>query len=160
MIQKNLGKWALDELSEYGFVGGVAGLLGGIVFGIWMAEKGALTAIASMVGGNSIMLGWAMHLGISIGIGVSFEVLFSHLIEGVISSSLWGIVYGFVWWFLGPMTLMPLMMGMPLQWTASAVAGTIPSLIWHLVFGGIMGISYAAMVLERFTFDRSAQAEL
>ncbi len=159
MIQKNLRK-VLDELSEYGFVGGVAGLLGGMVFGIWMAEKGVLTAIASMIGGSSLMLGWAMHLGISIGIGVSFGVLFSRLVEGALSSSLWGMVYGFVWWFLGPLTLMPLMMGMAPQWTASAVAGAIPSLIWHLVFGGVMGVSYAAMVSGRFAFGSADHAEL
>ncbi len=40
---------------------------------------------------------------------------------------------------------MPLMMGMGLQWTAAAVAGTIPSLIWHLVFGGVLGVSYEAL---------------
>ncbi|MEE8313066.1 MAG: hypothetical protein V3R91_02000, partial [Myxococcota bacterium] len=49
------------------------------------------------------------------------------------------------WWFLGPLTLMPLSLGMGLQWTASAVAGTLTSLIWHLVFGGVMGITYAAL---------------
>ncbi len=158
MIRKKLGNYFLNELSDRGAPGAMAGLLGGIVFGIWMAEKGVLTPIASMAGGSSPMLGMAMHLGISMGIGMSFGMLFSHLIEGAISSSLWGIVYGFVWWFIGPMTLMPLMMGMPLQWTASAVAGTIPSLIWHLIFGGIMGVSYAALTIERIAFVRSRQA--
>jgi len=64
---------------------------------------------------------------------------------GLIPSILWGLVYGFIWWFLGPLTLMSLMMGAGLQWTASAVEQTIQSLIWHLVFGGVLGVSYEAL---------------
>jgi len=119
--------------------------LGGSVFGVWMAEKGVLAAIASMGGGSSPLLGLVMHLVISMGIGASFAVLYFRVAVGLIPSILWGLVYGFIWWFLGPLTLMSLMMGTGLQWTASAVAQTIPSLIWHLVFGGVLGVSYEAL---------------
>ncbi len=57
-------------------------------------------------------------------------------------------VNGFLWWFLGPLTLMPIALGMGPQWTASAIAGSVGSLIWHLVFGGVMGIAYAAIAQE------------
>ena len=110
-----------------------------------MAEKGVLAAIASMGGGSSPLLGLVMHLVISMGIGASFAVLYFRVAVGLIPSILWGLVYGFIWWFLGPLTLMSLMMGTGLQWTASAVAQTIPSLIWHLVFGGVLGVSYEAL---------------
>ncbi len=135
----------LAEIVERGLRGAFAGLLGGSVFGIWMAEKGVLVAIASMAGGSSPVLGLVMHLVISMGIGASFAVLYFRLAVGLIPSILWGLVYGFIWWFLGPLTLMSVMMGTGLQWTASAVAQTIPSLIWHLVFGGVLGVSYEAL---------------
>ena len=138
----------LIEIMDRGLRGAFAGLLGGSVFGIWMAEKGALVAIASMAGGSSPVLGLVMHLVISMGIGASFAVLFFRLAVGLIPSILWGLVYGFIWWFLGPLTLMSVMMGAGLQWTASAVAQTIPSLIWHLVFGGVLGVSYEALRSE------------
>ena len=67
------------------------------------------------------------------------------LAEGPATGILWGMVYGFVWWFLGPLTLMPIGLGMGVQWTASAVASTIPSLVWHAVYGGILGIAYVAL---------------
>ena len=137
-----------NEIVDRGLRGAFAGLLGGIVFGVWMAEKGVLLAIASMAGARSPVVGLVMHLVISIGIGASFAVIFSRLAVGLIPSILWGLVYGFFWWFLGPLTLMSLMMGTGLQWTASAVAGTIPSLIWHLVFGGVLGVSYVALRRE------------
>ncbi len=136
---------SLNEIVDRGLRGAFAGLLGGSVFGVWMAEKGVLAAIASMGGGSSPFLGLVMHLVISMGIGASFAVLFFRLAVGLIPSILWGLVYGFIWWFLGPLTLMSLMMGTGLQWTASAVAQTIPSLIWHLVFGGVLGVSYEAL---------------
>ena len=136
------------EIVDRGIRGAFAGLLGGVVFGIWMAEKGGLAAIASMAGGRSPVLGLVMHLVFSMAIGASFVVLFFHLAVGLIPAILWGLVYGFIWWFLGPLTLMSLMMGTGLQWTASAVAQTIPSLIWHLVFGGVLGVSYGALRRE------------
>ncbi len=40
---------------------------------------------------------------------------------------------------------MSLMMGTGLQWTTAVTAQTIPSLIWHLVFGGVLGVSYEAL---------------
>ncbi len=110
-----------------------------------MAEKGVLVALASMAGGSSPVLGLAMHLVFSMAIGASFGVFFFRLAVGLIPSVLWGLVYGFIWWFLGPLTLMSLMMGTGLQWTTAAIAQTIPSLIWHLVFGGVLGVSYEAL---------------
>ncbi len=135
----------LNDIVDRGLRGAFAGLLGGSVFGVWMAEKGVLAAIASMAGGSSPLLGLVMHLVISMGIGASFAVLFTRLAVGLTPSVLWGLVYGFIWWFLGPLTLMSLMMGAGLQWTTSAIAQTIPSLIWHLVFGGVLGVSYEAL---------------
>ena len=122
---------SLNEIVDRGLRGAFAGLLSGSVFGVWMAEKGVLAAIASMGGGSSPLLGLVMHLVISMGIGASFAVLYFRVAVGLIPSILWGLVYGFIWWFLGPLTLMSLMMGTGLQWTASAVGQTIPSLIWH-----------------------------
>ena len=140
-IQKlSLGRVAPDALR-----GSIAGLLGGIVFAVWMAENGMFPVIASMVGGNSSLLGLLMHLGISAKIGAIFSVLFGRLARGMVPSLLWGVVNGFAWWFLGPLTLMPLLLGLGLQWTAIAVAGSLASLTWHLVFGGVMGIAYAAL---------------
>ena len=138
-----------DQITQRVLRGGLAGLLGGSVFGVWMAEQGMFPVIASMVGSSSSSLGLAMHLAISLGIGASFGVLFARLAEGAVPSLLWGLVYGFVWWVLGPLTFMSVFMGMGLQWSAASVAGAIPSLIWHLVFGGVTGLAYAGLRPEQ-----------
>ncbi len=158
MLERVIHGLASEDTLNRGLQGGFAGLLGGIVFGVWMFENGMLPVIASMAGGTSAALGLSMHLAISLGIGASFGVLFARLADAPVPSVLWGLVYGFTWWLLGPLTLMPVTMGMGLQWTASAVAGTIPSLIWHLVFGGVMGISFAALARESVVGGRGADA--
>ncbi|MEP7383431.1 MAG: hypothetical protein ABI910_17230 [Gemmatimonadota bacterium] len=45
---------------------------------------------------------------------------------------------------IGPLTMMPLMMGMGLRssWTGSAVVAAMPSLMGHLIFGAITGFVY------------------
>jgi len=125
--------------------GAVAGLAGGLPFGIMMTLMGSIKMIASMLGSQSVLVGWAVHLMISAGIGVGFALLFS-------SSTLRrrnylgrGAFYGAIWWFLGPLTMMPLMMGMPLGWNFAAMSATIPSLIGHLVFGIVLGGVFARL---------------
>ncbi len=138
---------------KYGVYGGLAG---GVVFGALMGMMGMLAMIGSMLGMPSAWGGFFVHLMISALIGGAFALLVHWTgWRGGIGT---GLAYGSLWWILGPLTLMPLMMGMAPQWTASAVAGTIPSLIWHLIFGGIMGVSYAALTVERIAFARSRQA--
>lgn len=55
-----------------------------------------------------------------------------------------GLGYGLAWWLLGPLTLMPLFLGMGfgVNWNAEAVAQTMPSLMGHLIFGAVLGLTY------------------
>ena len=55
-----------------------------------------------------------------------------------------GLVYGFAWWILGPLTLMPFFMGMGLgvNWNVAAMGQAMPSLMGHLIFGVILGVTY------------------
>ena len=149
---------AFAEIVTRAVQGGIAGILGGIVFGVWMADQGMFGVIASMAGGSSPLLGLLMHLSISAAIGASFGFFYARLAKGVAPSLLWGTVNGFLWWFLGPLTLMPIALGMGPQWTASAIAGSVGSLIWHRVVGGVMGIAYAAIAREGRLCNQSSDA--
>ena len=50
-----------------------------------------------------------------------------------------------IWWLLGPLTLMPLFMGMgfAVNWNLEAATNMMPSLAGHLVYGAILGWTYA-----------------
>ena len=126
-------------------MGVYGGWLGGVVFGAMMAMMGMLPMIGKMVGHPSAVTGFLVHLVISAVIGASFAILFDRLVQGASSGLGSGLFYGAIWWLLGPLTLMPFMMGMGfgVNWNATAASQMLPSLIGHLIYGGILGVSYA-----------------
>ena len=82
-----------------------------------------------------------IQLMISAGIGASFVVLFGKVAGGTRRSLLAGMLYGGIWWILGPLTLMPWMMGMGFGANLSVVgaATALPSLMGHVVYGMVLG---------------------
>ena len=123
----------------YGVYGGLAG---GLVFGFMMAMMGMLPMIGQMVGAPSAAAGFAVHMVNSAVIGLAFAMILHWI--GARGGLATGLAYGLLWWGLGPLTLMPLFMGMGfgVNWTATAVTQAIPSLVGHLVFGAILGWTY------------------
>jgi uncharacterized membrane protein YagU involved in acid resistance len=90
-------------------------------------------------------LGRVLHYAIGTVIGVSFAMLFSRDIEGVGSSLVWGLDYGLVWWIVGPMTLLPILLGLETRpdWSLQAAKANVPSLVAHMLYGAIVGLFYA-----------------
>ncbi len=110
-----------------------------------MAVTGMPLTIGSMVGQPSVAGGAVVHLANSAIIGASFAVVLGRFVSSVGSGLTAGLLYGGAWWFLGPLTLMPLFMGMGLSvnWTTAAAAAMLPSLGGHLIYGSILGVAYA-----------------
>ncbi|GAA1210315.1 hypothetical protein [Rhodoglobus aureus] len=126
-----------------GVIGGVAG---GIVFGMLMAMMGTLPTLAMMVGSQSPIVGFLVHMMISIVFGIGLTVLFgSRLLTGYIRGLVVGMVYGAIWWVLGPLMIMPMMLGGALF---AINAGALLSLMGHLIYGAILGL-VAVRVLVR-----------
>lgn len=126
---------------KWGALGGVAG---GLIFGAMMGMMGMLPMIGSMVGQPTVAVGFALHMINSTIIGAGFAVVLGRFVNGTRSAVAAGLAYGGAWWILGPLTLMPLFMGMGVgvNWTATAAAAMLPSLVGHLMFGGILGVAY------------------
>ncbi len=132
-------------------LGLVLGTLGG-----WRNRAAAksLSFTRAIIGGGiaGIVGGWAsgnlvgaIHLLFAAIIGASFGILFQRDVRGFGSSMAWGMAYGILWWFLGPLTLLPLSSGKPLDWSASHAADLLGSLIGHIIFGLIEGLLYAVV---------------
>lgn len=120
---------------------GVAGgLAGGIIFGILMQMMGVLPMVAMLVGSESVAVGWLVHLAISAFIGATYALLFAGLATNVATAAGIGAGYGFVWWVLGALLLMPAKLGMPL-FGLNTMAWQ--SLMGHLIYGIILGAVYA-----------------
>ncbi len=122
-----------------GIVGGIAG---GLVFGAMMGMMGMLPMVASVVGSQSALVGFVYHMFNSVIIGAIFGFAFGNQSHTFAQGAVWGLLYGFIWWILGPLVLMPLMLGMGLQFGAAFTPPMLMSLMGHLIYGLITGLIY------------------
>lgn len=121
----------------------IAGLVGGIAFGLMMQMMGMMGMVAGLAGQSSAAVGWVVHLAISAVIGAGYGLTFGQLHHSWGRSVAFGMLYGAVWWVLGPLLVMPMMMGMPV---GQVGAMQIQSLVGHLVFGAVTGLVFTALV--------------
>lgn len=126
----------LAQRTSAGVVGGIAG---GVVFGLMMTMMGMMSMVAMVVGSESGAVGWIYHLFNSVVIGAGFGLVFGRMIYTWGQGALWGLLYGAIWWVMGPLVLMPAMLGMPLFMINGM---TMMSLVGHLIFGLITGLVY------------------
>jgi len=119
-----------------------AGLIAGVVFGAMMGMMGMLPMVAKLLGGSSAIFGFILHLVFSAIIGGTFGLIFGHAALNKGAGVLLGLLYGAIWWVLGPLVIMPVWLGMGIQLSATGVTMAIPSLWGHLVFGFILGLIY------------------
>jgi hypothetical protein len=136
----------------------VAGLAGGLVFGLMMHMMMAPTPdgghmpmmvmIGQIIGSPSVAVGWIYHLFNSALIGAMFGWLLGNSVHSLGSGFTWGAAYGFGWWVLGGLIVMPVLLGMPVfaPLTTPAMRGVaMGSLIGHLMYGLTLGGVFAAM---------------
>lgn len=135
--------------------GAVAGIAGGVVFGIMMQMMMAPTPdgqqmpmmkmVAMVVRSDSLTAGWLYHLFNSALIGALFGLVLGGRVISY-GTGLWlGAAWGILWWVLGALILMPVLLGME-PFASLRLAPMRPvamgSLIGHLVYGMLLGAIY------------------
>ena len=124
--------------------GAIAGIGGGLVFGIMMGIMGMLPMVGMLVGVQNALVGLVVHLAISSFIGATFGFIATYLPSGWLAATLAGGAYGIVWWVLGALIMMPLMLGM--SHMVFVVGGPQwMSLMGHIIFGVIMGAMFVPL---------------
>jgi hypothetical protein len=124
--------------------GGLAGTLGGFVFGRWVSSGNYYPLLAGFGELNSRSATVSLHFAIALLIGASFGVLFQRDVRGFGSCMGWGLGYAIFWWFMGPLTLLRTAAGLPLDWSAEQASVVFGSLVGHILYGLILGVTYAA----------------
>ncbi|GAA1287742.1 hypothetical protein Psi02_70390 [Planotetraspora silvatica] len=127
----------------------MSGLAGGLVFGVIMALIGFLPTVAAIVRTDSIPLAFAVHMLFAAIIGAGFGVLVVRQRAQARELLFWGLVYGALWWFLGPLTLLPILLGRPVTWDVASGQALLPSLIGHLVYGAVTAAAFAFLRRSR-----------
>lgn len=136
----------------------VAGLMGGAVFGLMMqmmtaptpdgGQMPVIAMVGQIVGSPTVWAGWLYHLFNSAVIGAIFGWLLGDRLNGYASALSWGAVYGFAWWILGGLILMPVFLGMPafapLMMPPMRIVA-MGSLVGHLIYGAILGVAFVWM---------------
>ena len=152
------------------FAGALAGVIAGIIFGIMMQMMTAPTPegrevpmmlmVAQVVKSDSLAVGWLYHLFNSAVIGGIFGWLLGNRIADRVGAGAgWGAVYGFAWWILGGLILMPVFLDMPALAPlrmAPMRPAAMGSLMGHLIFGLVLGITFGW--LRGRAIDRSLGA--
>ena len=138
------------SFSNFLVSGIIAGLGGGVVFGMMMAMMGMLPMIASLVGSQSPVVGAIVHMAISAAIGAFYGVAVTigrfNLSWGFAVIS--GMVNGVIWWVLGALILMPLGLGMS---NMVFVIGTTQwlSLMGHVIYGIVAALLYVVLIRRK-----------
>ena len=127
--------------------GGLAGLVGGLVSLPVMNATGILPMIAGVDTNFGGIRGPILHLLASAGIGMSYGFLFRDEAPCIGLGVPWGFLFGVIWWYVGPLTLLPLILTGVYDWRASAAVALFPTLIGHLIYGGTTALTF--LLLER-----------
>src|SRR5258707_10217268 len=122
--------------------GALAGLVGGLISSPVMLATGILPKIAGLGGGFSSFGGLVIHLFISALIGMSYGLLFRNEASSLGLGVAWGWLFGLIWWYLGPMTFLPLMLTGVCDWSTDAASALLPSLMGHLIYGAVTALTF------------------
>jgi hypothetical protein len=127
--------------------GGLAGLVGGIVSSPVLLVTGILPRIAGLETSFAGARGLLIHLVISALIGASYGLLFRNEASSFGLGVAWGWLFGLIWWYLGPLTLLPMLLTGQIDWSPDAASGLLPLLPGHLIYGATT--AFVFLLLEQ-----------
>ena len=142
-------KWA-QVLAAGAVPGALAGLAGGLAFGLTMEDLGRLSDFSELVRSDSAIVGFIVLMAVAAILGVGFGVLVWYQRPGLGDTLFWGLVYGIFWWYLGPLTLTPLVQGDGLTWDVSSAQAAFPLFLGHVVYGATIGLGLAFLQWRRY----------
>jgi hypothetical protein len=125
--------------------GALAGLAGGVVSSPVMIATGVLPKIAGLDTPLSLIRALLLHILVSAVIGMTFGLLFRRESSSLGLGVMWGWLFGVIWWYLGPMTFLPLLLTGEIDWRVSAASALLPSLMAHLIYGATTALAFLSL---------------
>ena len=127
--------------------GAVASLGGGFLLWWALHDQGMTSTVPGLLGFKlSGEVGVFLHLMASILLGAGFGVISRYRPLGYSSTISGGLLYGLLWWIAGPLTLGALFDGRGPTWSIGEASTVFPSLVGHLLYGGLTGLGFYIML--------------
>jgi uncharacterized membrane protein YagU involved in acid resistance len=139
MTTKSISNVRSTSLTKQFITGAAAGLAGGLVFGLLMGIMGMLPMVGMLAGTDSALVGFVVHMGISALLGAVFGLSAARFLSGIGAAAAAGVIYGVIWWVLGALILMPLMLGMNEMVLAIGQPQWM-SLMGHILYGVVTAL--------------------
>jgi hypothetical protein len=127
--------------------GAAAGLVGGVIASPVLLATHVLPKIVGSDASFSGSRGLLLHLLVSAAIGMTYGLLFRNEGSSLGLGVAWGWLFGLIWWFVGPLTLLPLLLTGARDWSTNAASTLLPSLMGHLIYGATT--AFVFLVLEQ-----------
>jgi len=125
-----------------------AGLAGGVVFGMMMGMMGMLPMVGMLVRQENAVLGFIVHMGISAFIGAVYGYVAGRFAQNTSTAFVGGIINGVIWWVLGALIMMPLMLGMTQMVFVIGQAQWM-SLLGHVIYGLVTAFVFIPLVKRK-----------
>ena len=122
--------------------GGLAGLAGGLV--LTLAALGP--EFDGLLGLAQTGPGLALQLLVSVPLGAVFGGVFRYQPGAYAALLSNGLLFALLVWILGPLTLEPALSGVGPTWSAATADAMFSALIGHLLYGGVTGTAFYALV--------------
>jgi len=134
-----------SSLTKLAASGAIAGLAGGVVFGVMMGMMGMLPMVGMLIRQENAVVGFIVHLVISAFIGAVYGLVAGKFAVNGTNALIGGVINGVVWWVLGALVLMPLMLGMSQMVFVIGQAQWM-SLLGHIIFGWVTSFVFIPLV--------------
>lgn len=111
-----------------------AGMVTAVEQGAAMMGSGMAGMVGGMIGSDSALIGFILHVIISAVIGALYTGLFMQYVDlgnPLYNIAVGGLIYGVIWWILGGLIIMPAISGGELL----QINLDSPSLLGHIMFG-------------------------
>ena len=120
--------------------------MGGLLFWWALQAQGMMSSAPGLLGVKLSGGGVVLHLLASIVLGAGFGALSRYQPQAHAATISGGLLYGLLWWILGPITLGALFEGLGPTWSLGEATSAFPSLIGHLLYGGLTGLGFYILV--------------
>jgi NADH dehydrogenase len=111
-----------------------------------MNAQDMMAEVTGLIGLPSTGSGFLLHLLISTLVGAGFGAVFHYQPKSYASTLSHGLLMGLLAWIVIPLTLNPLLLGNGPTWSAREASAAFPSLIGYLLYGGLTGLGFHALV--------------